>query len=268
MALLLRPLLFPNLPSLSPEIPAAALPPGHCSAARAKTDQLASLQLFLNSRILPRAAAPPQALRLRLVSEPPISAAHHDLSLHLESALLARIRASGLRLAQAPPAKSTRCSVRGQEDDSAHPVQAGRVPGLDRLYTRLDRLGPVADLAMCQANNPRFAASDGVPPEVVIVGFRGASVTNGLTGPHRRSGEENSTTARSSAFLLGVLFKLPCLKRISAGLLCCVDRELVARTNYRFPSLVNLEVSAWRTEEPEEFRSRDLRLVSIDGSTR
>nr|CAB3452075.1 unnamed protein product [Digitaria exilis] len=54
--------------------------------------------------------------------------------------------------------------------------------------------------------------------------------------------------------LLGVLFKLPCLKRIHVGALCCVDRELVARTNYRFPSLVSLEVSAGRTEEPEEFR--------------
>ncbi|KAF8686811.1 hypothetical protein HU200_043422 [Digitaria exilis] len=54
--------------------------------------------------------------------------------------------------------------------------------------------------------------------------------------------------------LLGVLFKLPCLKRICMGYLCCVDRELVARTNYRFPSLVSLEVSASRTEEPEEFR--------------
>nr|CAB3504356.1 unnamed protein product [Digitaria exilis] len=67
-----------------------------------------------------------------------------------------------------------------------------KTPGLDRLYMRLDRLGPIADLAMCQANNPRFAASDGVPPEVVIVGFRGASSTDGLTGPYRRSsGEEN-----------------------------------------------------------------------------
>nr|CAB3501785.1 unnamed protein product [Digitaria exilis] len=64
---------------------------------------------------------------------------------------------------------------------------------------RSDRLYPVADLAMCQAvrplvqsNNPRFAASDGVPPEATIVGFRGASVTGGLTGPYRRSsGEEN-----------------------------------------------------------------------------
>nr|CAB3451999.1 unnamed protein product [Digitaria exilis] len=46
--------------------------------------------------------------------------------------------------------------------------------------------------------------------------------------------------------LLGVLFKLPCLKRIYVG--------LVARTNYRFPSLVSLEVSASMTEEPEEFR--------------
>nr|CAB3452076.1 unnamed protein product [Digitaria exilis] len=46
--------------------------------------------------------------------------------------------------------------------------------------------------------------------------------------------------------LLGVLFKLPCLKRIGVG--------LVARTNYRFPSLVNLEVSACETEEPGEFR--------------
>ncbi|KAF8758205.1 hypothetical protein HU200_010570 [Digitaria exilis] len=73
--------------------------------------------------------------------------------------------------------------------------------GLDRLYKRLDRLGLVADLAMCQANNPRFAASDGVSLEVVIVGFRGASDTGGLTGPYRRSsGEENSMTARSSAF--------------------------------------------------------------------
>nr|CAB3452080.1 unnamed protein product [Digitaria exilis] len=43
--------------------------------------------------------------------------------------------------------------------------------------------------------------------------------------------------------LLGVLFNLPCLKRIYMGALCCVDRELVARTNYRFPSLVSLEVS-------------------------
>nr|CAB3452072.1 unnamed protein product [Digitaria exilis] len=54
--------------------------------------------------------------------------------------------------------------------------------------------------------------------------------------------------------LLGVLFKLPCLKHIYAGLLCCVDRELVARTNYRFPSLASLEVSARMTEEPKEFR--------------
>nr|CAB3452013.1 unnamed protein product [Digitaria exilis] len=54
--------------------------------------------------------------------------------------------------------------------------------------------------------------------------------------------------------LLGILFKLPCLKRICMGWLCCVDRELVARTNYRFPSLVNLEVSACETEEPGEFR--------------
>ncbi|KAF8686785.1 hypothetical protein HU200_043427 [Digitaria exilis] len=54
--------------------------------------------------------------------------------------------------------------------------------------------------------------------------------------------------------LLGVLFKLPYLKRIHVGYLCCVDRELVARTNDRFPSLVSLEVSARRTEEPEEFR--------------
>ncbi|KAF8714155.1 hypothetical protein HU200_028164 [Digitaria exilis] len=54
--------------------------------------------------------------------------------------------------------------------------------------------------------------------------------------------------------LLGVLFKLPCLKRIDVEALCCVDRELVARTNYRFPSLVSLEVSAFMTEEPEEFR--------------
>nr|CAB3476723.1 unnamed protein product [Digitaria exilis] len=72
----------------------------------------------------------------------------------------------------------------------------------NRLCKRLDRLCPVADLAMCQANNPRFAASDGVPPEVVIVGFRGASATGGLTGLYRRSSsEENSTTARSSAFV-------------------------------------------------------------------
>ncbi|KAF8713465.1 hypothetical protein HU200_028241 [Digitaria exilis] len=54
--------------------------------------------------------------------------------------------------------------------------------------------------------------------------------------------------------LLGVLFKLPCLKRLVVGYLCCVDRELVARTNYRFPSLVSLEVYARMTEEPEEFR--------------
>nr|CAB3451996.1 unnamed protein product [Digitaria exilis] len=54
--------------------------------------------------------------------------------------------------------------------------------------------------------------------------------------------------------LLGVLFKLPCLKRICVAYLCCVDRELVALTNYRFPSLVSLEVSARETEEPEEFR--------------
>nr|CAB3452118.1 unnamed protein product [Digitaria exilis] len=53
--------------------------------------------------------------------------------------------------------------------------------------------------------------------------------------------------------LLGVLFKLPCLKRIDVGYLCCVDRELVARTNYRFPSLVSLEVSACETEEPGKF---------------
>nr|CAB3504366.1 unnamed protein product [Digitaria exilis] len=56
-------------------------------------------------------------------------------------------------------------------------------------------------------NNPRFAASNRVPPEVVIVGFCGASVTGGLTGPYsgqatlRSSGEEISTTARSSAFV-------------------------------------------------------------------
>ncbi|KAF8656697.1 hypothetical protein HU200_060565 [Digitaria exilis] len=51
-------------------------------------------------------------------------------------------------------------------------------------------------LTACPRNNPRFVASDGVPPEVVIVGFRGASATGGLTGPYRRSsGEENSTTA-------------------------------------------------------------------------
>nr|CAB3503073.1 unnamed protein product [Digitaria exilis] len=84
-----------------------------------------------------------------------------------------------------------------------------RGPGQDCLYKRLDRLGPVAGLAMCQAtsppykykgpwpiedlypiNNPRFAASDGVPPEVVIVGFHGASATGGLTGPYRRSSSE------------------------------------------------------------------------------
>ncbi|KAF8686789.1 hypothetical protein HU200_043431 [Digitaria exilis] len=54
--------------------------------------------------------------------------------------------------------------------------------------------------------------------------------------------------------LLGVLFKLPCLKRIDMDVVCCVDRELVARTNYRFPSLVSLDVSAGWIEEPEEFR--------------
>ncbi|KAF8780699.1 hypothetical protein HU200_001304 [Digitaria exilis] len=43
-------------------------------------------------------------------------------------------------------------------------------------------------------NNPRFAASDGVPPDVVIVGFRGASATGGA--PARRF----LTIARSSAF--------------------------------------------------------------------
>ncbi|KAF8696858.1 hypothetical protein HU200_036497 [Digitaria exilis] len=40
-----------------------------------------------------------------------------------------------------------------------------------------------------------FAASDGVPPEVVIVGFRGASATGGA------SARRFLTTARSSAFV-------------------------------------------------------------------
>nr|CAB3452116.1 unnamed protein product [Digitaria exilis] len=64
--------------------------------------------------------------------------------------------------------------------------------------------------------------------------------------------------------LLGVLFKLPCLKRIYVGYLCCVDRELVARTNYRFPSLVSLEVSARRTEEPEEFRFEQGSMLKLE----
>ncbi|KAF8672387.1 hypothetical protein HU200_049591 [Digitaria exilis] len=66
---------------------------------------------------------------------------------------------------------------------------------------RSDQLYPVAGLAMGQANNPRFAASDGVPPEATIVGFRGASATGGRTGPYRRSSDEEiPATARSSAY--------------------------------------------------------------------
>nr|CAB3478740.1 unnamed protein product [Digitaria exilis] len=42
-------------------------------------------------------------------------------------------------------------------------------------------------LTACPQNNPRFAASDGVPPEVMIVGIRGASAIGGLAGSYRRS---------------------------------------------------------------------------------
>ncbi|KAF8721666.1 hypothetical protein HU200_022838 [Digitaria exilis] len=98
------------------------------------------------------------------------------------------------------------------EEEAAHLDFAG----LDRLYKRLDRLGP---------NNPRFAASDGVPPEVVIVGFRGASVTGGLTGPYRRSDRLLSgvparrilTTARSSAFPPSALAPQPAPPPVSAA---------------------------------------------------
>ncbi|KAF8756799.1 hypothetical protein HU200_011035 [Digitaria exilis] len=78
---------------------------------------------------------------------------------------------------------------------------------------RCDRLYPVAGLAMGQANNPRFVASDGVPPEAMIVGFRGTSAywrsdSLRLDSLYRRSNslprssdEEIPATARSSAYL-------------------------------------------------------------------
>ncbi|KAF8689488.1 hypothetical protein HU200_041811 [Digitaria exilis] len=61
------------------------------------------------------------------------------------------------------------------------------------IQTKLTIKDLPLSILQLKKNNPRFAASDGVPPEVVIVG--------GLTGRCRRSSdEENSTTARSSAF--------------------------------------------------------------------
>jgi len=36
-------------------------------------------------------------------------------------------------------------------------------------------------------DNPISASSDGVPPELVVLGFRGVSVSSGLTGLRRTS---------------------------------------------------------------------------------
>ena len=58
-------------------------------------------------------------------------------------------------------------------------------------------------------DNPRSASSDGVPPELAVLGFRGVSAPTGLTGGCSRSdrptwgfaGEDRLQSARTSAFL-------------------------------------------------------------------
>ena len=58
-------------------------------------------------------------------------------------------------------------------------------------------------------DNYRSASSDGVPPELVVLGFRGVSTSSGLTGLKNRSdrptqdlaGEDRLRSARASAFL-------------------------------------------------------------------
>ena len=58
-------------------------------------------------------------------------------------------------------------------------------------------------------DNPRSASSDEVPPELVVLGFRGVSASSGLTGLKNRSdrsaqdlaGEDRLRSARASAFV-------------------------------------------------------------------
>ncbi|CAO1949068.1 unnamed protein product [Urochloa humidicola] len=69
--------------------------------------------------------------------------------------------------------------------------------------------------------------------------------------------------------LFGVLCKLPSLKRIQVEEFCYVGHALVARTAHRFPSLVSLEVSAHRYEDPRELHFEEgsmpkLQLLAID----
>ena len=57
-------------------------------------------------------------------------------------------------------------------------------------------------------DNPRSASSDGVPPDLVVLGFHGVSASSGLTGLKNRSdrptqdlaGEDRLRSARASAF--------------------------------------------------------------------
>ncbi|KAF8775871.1 hypothetical protein HU200_004133 [Digitaria exilis] len=93
-------------------------------------------------------------------------------------------------------------SVPTAEDDEEL-VDYSSSPERMNLDVNVLHMSMDGDMLSEEKNNPRFAASDGVPPEVVIVGFHGASATGGLIGPYRRSsGEKISTTARSSAFRL------------------------------------------------------------------
>ena len=58
-------------------------------------------------------------------------------------------------------------------------------------------------------DNPRSASSDGVPPELVVLGFRGVSASSGLTGLKNQSdrsaqdlaGEDRLRSVHASAFV-------------------------------------------------------------------
>ena len=69
---------------------------------------------------------------------------------------------------------------------------------------------PRASWVACRPqDNPRSASSDGVPPELAVLGFRGVSAPTGLTGGCSRSdwptwgftGEDRLRSARASAFV-------------------------------------------------------------------